>query len=67
MEDRSKELGFRQVRALPKGKLPYLLDNVVDTGDTAKAAFKALGCGIVLSYAMSHVLLKFDVNRGMLL
>ena len=62
----AEELGFRQVRVLPKGKLPYLLDNVVDTGATAKAAFKALGCGIVLSYAMSDVLLKSDVNRGML-
>lgn len=63
----AEELGFRQVRALPKGKVPYLLDNVVDTGATAKAAFKALGCGIILSYAMSDTLLKTDSNRRMLI
>jgi len=53
----AKELGFRQVAPLPKGKELYLLDNVVDTGTTAKAAIKALGGGIVLSYAMSDNLL----------
>lgn len=52
-----EELGFHQVRSLPKDKVPYLLDNVVDTGTTAKAAVKALGGGIVLSYAMSDALL----------
>ena len=63
----AEELGFHQVRTLPKGKVPYLLDNVVDTGTTAKAAVKALGGGIVLSYAMSDTLLKTDSNRRMII
>ena len=51
------QIGFYQIASLPKDKIPYLLDNVVDTGTTAKAAVKALGGGIVLSYAMSDTLL----------
>jgi len=54
----SSELGFPKIAPLPKDKVPYLLDNVVDTGATAKAAVKALGGGIVLSYAMSETLLE---------
>lgn len=61
----SKKMGFHQVRTLPKGKVPYLLDNVVDTGTTAKAAVKALGCGIVLSYAMSDTLLVHKEHEGL--
>ena len=61
----AEELGFRQVAPLPKGKVPYLLDNVVDTGTTAKAAIKALGGGVVLSYAMSNTLLGKN-NRNSL-
>ena len=61
----SSELGFHQVRTLPKGKVPYLLDNVVDTGTTAKAAVKALGGGIVLSYAMSDTLLEHRERSGL--
>ena len=61
----AKELGFHQVRTLPKGKVPYLLDNVVDTGTTAKAAVKALGGGIVLSYAMSDTLLEHRERSGL--
>ena len=59
------ELGFRQVAPLPKGKVPYLLDNVVDTGTTAKAAINALGGGIVLSYAMSDTLLEHREYHGL--
>jgi len=56
----SAELGFRQVGLLPKGKIPYLLNNFVDSGETAKAAYHALGeKGIILSYAMSDRLLDF--------
>ena len=62
-----KELGFRQVAPLPKGKVPFLLDNVVDTGTTAKAAINALGGGIVLSYAMSNLLLESNSNRQVFL
>ena len=61
------ELGFRQIGSIPNDKVPYLLDNVVDTGITAKAAVKALGGGIVLSYAMSNTLLECNLMRKMLL
>ena len=63
----AEELGFRQVAPLPKGKVPFLLDNVVDTGTTAKAAINALGGGIVLSYAMSNLLLESNLNRQVFL
>ena len=63
----AEELGFRQVAPLPKGKVPYLLDNVVDIGTTAKAAINALGGGIVLSYAMSNLLLESNSNRQVFL
>ena len=61
----SAELGFRQVGLLPKGKIPYLLDNCVDSGETAKAAYHALGeKGIILSYAMSDRLLNFEIQHS---
>ena len=61
----SAELGFRQVGLLPKGKIPYLLDNCVDSGETAKAAYHALGQkGIILSYAMSDKLLDFEIKHS---
>lgn len=63
----SSELCFRQVAPLPKDRVPYLLDNVVDTGTTAKAAINALGGGIVLSYAMSNLLLESNSNRQVFL
>ena len=52
-----EQLGYRQIASLPSGRIPYLIDNVVDTGTTAKAAVKALGGGTVVSYAMSDTLL----------
>ena len=60
-----EELRFHQVRPLPKDKLPYLLDNVVDTGTTARAAVKAIGGGVVLSYAMSDTLLECREYSGL--
>ena len=55
----AKDMGFRQVGILPHGKVPCLLDNCVDSGETAKAAYQAIGCrGIVLTYAMSDRLLE---------
>ena len=53
-----EQLGYRQIASLPSGRIPYLIDNVVDTGTTAKAAVKALGGGTVVSYAMSDTLLE---------
>ena len=64
----SAELGYRQVGLLPKGKIPYLLDNCVDSGETAKAAYHALEeKGIVLSYAMTDRLLNIQMRHSSLL
>lgn len=53
------QMGFQQVGNIPSGKIPYLLDNVCDSGETAKAAFHALGNrGVVLTYAMSDTLIE---------
>lgn len=52
------QMGFFQVEDLPKGRVPVIIDNCVDTGTSAKAAYHALGNkGIVLTYAMSDKLL----------
>ena len=60
-----EQLGFNKVTSLPSDRVPYLIDNVVDTGTTAKVAVKALGGGVVLSYAMSDTLLeKQDITRS---
>ena len=60
-----EQLGLNKVTSLPSDRVPYLIDNVVDTGTTAKAAVKALGGGVVLSYAMSDTLLeKQDITRS---
>lgn len=56
------QLGYRQIATIPTGRVPCLVDNVVDTGITAKAAVKALGGGIVLSYAMSDTLLNVSTD-----
>lgn len=59
-----EQMGFRQFAPLPKGHIPVLIDGVVDTGTTAKAAVKALGGGIVLSFAMSDTLLKMNMEQS---
>lgn len=59
-----EQLGYRLVANIPTGRTPYLIDNVVDTGTTAKAAVKALGGGVVLSYAMSDTLLDKENQRS---
>ena len=41
----AEDMGFYRHKYLPSNRTPYLIDNVVDTGNTAKAAVKALGCG----------------------
>ena len=51
-------MGFQQIIELPFGRIPCLIDNVVDTGTTAKAAAEALGNAMVLSFAMSDTLLQ---------
>lgn len=39
----AEDMGFYKYKDLPSNRTPYLIDNVVDTGNTAKAAVKALG------------------------
>ena len=54
-----EQMGFRQVVPLPESRTPILIDGVVDTGTSARAAFHALGNrGMVLSFAMSDTLLE---------
>jgi len=54
-----KQFGFHRIASIPRGKIPFLIDNVVDTGSTSKAAYQALGIkGVVLSFAMSDTLLQ---------
>ena len=49
----AEEMGFRQIADIPEGTMPIFIDNVVGSGETAKAARNALGGGITLSYAKS--------------
>ena len=45
------ELGIHMDGELPEGKFPVVIDNVVNTGNTAEACVQALGGGLVLSLA----------------
>ena len=49
----SDELGITVNGDIPEGKIPVVIDNVVDSGNTAEACIKALGTGIVASLADS--------------
>ena len=57
------QLGFVQVKPLPKGCIPVAVDNVVDTGVSAKAAIHAMGKGIVLTFAMTDVMMEQQDER----
>ena len=61
----SEDMGFYRHKDLPSNRTPYLIDNVVDTGNTAKAAVKALGSGTVVSFAMSDTLLQREEIRSL--
>ena len=47
----AEELGIHMEGELPEGKFPVIIDNVVNTGNTAEACVQALGGGLVLSLA----------------
>ena len=49
----ASELGISMQGELPEGKMPVVIDNVVDSGNTAEACIQALGKGIVASLADS--------------
>ncbi|MBQ3827042.1 MAG: nucleotidyltransferase domain-containing protein, partial [Prevotella sp.] len=52
----AKQLGIRLKGELPFGVMPVVIDNVVNSGNTAEACIQALGRGVVvaLSSAVSH-------------
>lgn len=43
------DMGLAMIGRLPEGKIPVVIDNVVDSGNTAEACVQALGGGIVVS------------------
>ena len=47
----AEELGIHMDGELSEGKFPVIIDNVVNTGNTAEACVQALGGGLVLSLA----------------
>lgn len=47
------KMGITQIGVLPEGKVPVVVDNVVDSGNTAEACVKALGKGLVVSLGNS--------------
>ena len=49
----SGDMGIVVSGELPADKIPVVIDNVVDTGNTAEACVKALGKGLVVSLADS--------------
>lgn len=50
----SEQLEIIKVKSLPKNKIPVLIDNVVNTGNTAKAAIEAVGGGVMLSLGVAR-------------
>lgn len=52
------QLGLRQMERLPSGCIPVVVDNVADTGVSAKAAIHALGRGVVLTFAITDVMMQ---------
>ena len=59
----AKDMAFYRHKNLPSIRTPYLIDNVVDTGNTAKAAIRILGFETVASFAMSDTLLQKEKIR----
>lgn len=47
------DFGLRLSASLPEGKTAVLIDNVIDTGVTARAAVNAVGSCVVMAYAMT--------------
>ena len=59
----SKIWGSTDIKTYPRIVHLNIIDNVVDTGNTAKAAIRALGSGTVASFAMSDTLLQREETR----
>ena len=58
----AEQMGLRQIRNLPEGAIPVIIDNVVAVGETAKAAIDAIPGSTVLSYAKGAT---ENVTRGL--
>lgn len=56
-----EELGLHKISNIPKGLKPIVLDNVIGTGFTGKAAVHALGKGSVIALAMDD---SFYINAN---
>ena len=48
---KAEDMGFHQVKDIPEGKIPIVVDNVISVGETAKAAIDAINGATVLAYA----------------
>lgn len=59
---KADELGFRQIAEIPEGKVPVFIDNVVDSGETAKAASEAIKGGFTMAYAKG---VRSNPTRGL--
>ena len=71
----AETMGFRQVQEIPDGTIPIFIDNVVGSGETAKAAYNAMGGGITLAYAkgrsvgiegLKSVTVTYDKNKELI-
>ena len=51
-------MGFRLTGDLPSDRIPYIIDYCADTGVSDRAAYHAIGRGVVLAYAMSDMMLE---------
>lgn len=58
----SADMGIQMSGQLPEGKIPVVIDNVVDSGNTAEACVKALGKGVVVSLGNSVEQYKHAVS-----
>lgn len=43
---------------VPSDRIQYIIDNYADTGVSCRAAYHAIGRGVVLTYAMSDMMLE---------
>lgn len=49
----SADMGITLTGELPEGKMPVVIDNVIDSGNTAEACVKTIGKGLVVSLGNS--------------
>lgn len=62
IDPKTMPLNFRLIRSLPVDVVPILIDNVLDTGHTARAAYEAIGRGDTLMAVLGDTH-KFRLNE----